>query len=109
MSITADDDSQTAREGRVAPRKQVHFLVLCRSGIKQGSARLVSISLSGALLESTSIFPAQGMLVKIRLDSPEVDAPTELKGRVVRHTVTGFAIQFLKVTQEILKRVGVPS
>ena len=109
MPITSDDDPQTARERRVAPRNQVHFLVLCQLGIKQGSARLVSISLTGALLESTSIFPAQGMLVKIRLDSPELDTPTELKGRVVRHTVTGFAIPFLKVTQEILKRVGVPS
>ena len=108
MSITADDDPQTAREQRRAPRRQVHFLVLCRSGIKQGSARLVNISLTGALLEST-IFPAQDMLVKFRLDSPELDAPIELKGTVVRHTGTGFAIQFLKVTQEILKRVGVPS
>ena len=71
-------------------------------------ARVVNISRTGALLEST-ICPAQGMLVKIRLDSPELDAPIELKGTVVRHTVTGFAIQFLKVTQEILKRVGVPS
>ncbi len=109
MPITADDDPQTARERRRAPRKQVHYLVLCRSGIKQGSARLVNMSHTGALLESTSIYPAQGMLVKIRLDSPDLDAPTELKGTVVRHTGTGFAIQFLKVTQEILKRVGVPS
>ncbi len=100
---------EVARDRRVAPRKQVHFLVLCRSGIRQGSAQLVDVSLTGARLESTSICPAQGMLVKIQLDSPELNAPIELKGTVVRHTVTGFAIQFLKVTHEILKRVGVPS
>ena len=100
---------ETARPWRVAPRKQVQILVLCRSGIKQGSAQLVDISLTGARLESTSICPAQGMVVKIRLDRPELDAPIELKGTVVRPTPTGFAIQFLNVTQEILKQLGVPS
>ncbi len=108
VPITADDDSETARERRLAPRKRVHYLVLFRSGTKQGSARLVNISLTGALLEST-IFPAQGMPVKFRLATPEFGAPVELKGTVVRQTRTGFAIRFLKVTQEILKRVGVPS
>ncbi len=105
----ADDDPQTAQERRAAPRKQVHFLVLCRSGIKQGSARLVNISLTGARLESTSIHPAAGAIVKVRLDSLELDAPIELKGKVVRHTGTGFAIQFLEVTPGILDRMGVPS
>ncbi len=85
-------------ERRGAPRKEVHLSVLCRSGIRQGSARLVDISLTGAQLEMTTIRPAEGMLVKVRLDSPSI----ELKGKVVRHTAHGFAIQFLSVlTKEV--------
>ncbi len=46
----------------------------------------------------TTIRPAEGMLVKVRLDSPSI----ELKGKVVRHTNEGFAIQFLSVlTKEV--------
>ena len=92
-------------EQRGKPRKQVDLLVLCRSGVRQGSARLVNISLLGAKLESTAIRPAEGTLVKIRLDSPAI----ELKGTVVRHTNEGFAIQFLTVSKEVMELMaGLP-
>ena len=81
-------------EQRWKPRKQVDLLVLCWSGTP---ARLVNISLTGAELESPEIRPPAGALVKIELDSPAI----ELKGKVVRHTDEGFAIQFRSVTKEV--------
>ncbi len=84
-------------ERRGMRRQEVDLLVLCRSGTRQGSARLVNISLIGAELESPEIRPAEGTLVKIRLVSPAI----ELKGTVVRHTNEGFAIQFLTVSKEV--------
>ncbi len=81
-------------EQRWKSRKQVDLLVLCWSGTP---TRLVNISSFGAELEATANRPAKGTLVKIQLDSPAV----ELKGKVVRHTDEGFAIQFRSVPKEV--------
>ena len=89
-------------ELRSAPRKQVRFSVLCRSGIWSGASELTNISTSGALLESESILPAVGSVVTIKFNSPELDAPIKLRGRVVRQTESGFAIEFLRMTKKLL-------
>ena len=75
---------------RSAPRRQVSFAVICRTATHEAPARLVNISLSGALLESESLRVNRGRLVTIQFPSFEV------VGTVVHHTETGFAIQFLK-------------
>ncbi len=93
-------------ERRFAPRKQAHFSVLCRSGIQNFAGKLVNISESGALLESEGNCPAVGSIVTIEFNSPELDKHIKLKGKVVRHTGSGFAIEFLGVTKELLELVG---
>ncbi len=88
-------------ERRVAPRTEVRFAVLCRSGIRNGAGVLVNISASGALLECPSICPATDSILTIQFDTPERDAPIKLRGKVVRQTKAGFAVQFLRVTPEL--------
>ena len=84
-------------DDRSAPRKQVPFTVLCRTGLHKVSARLVDLSLSGALLKSKFLKPDRGRSVRIKFPSFEVI------GTVVRHTKGGFAIQFLGTTDKIMK------
>ena len=93
-------------EHRGALRKKVHFSVLCRTGVKQGQATLVDISLTGAQLESSAILPPPGMLVTIRVAQPEQEEPIALIGRAVRRTPRGFAMQFLSVTDELRKLIA---
>ena len=104
----ADNRGQPIRERRIAPRKRIRSIALCRSGIQEGSGQLVNISLSGALLESNSIHPTRGRFVKIRFNAPEVRATIELTGTVVRETKGSFAIQFVKTTNELLQLLGGP-
>lgn len=84
-------------DDRSAPRKQVRFDVLCGTGLREESARLVDLSLSGALLESKFLKPDRGRTVRIRFPSFEV------LGTVVRHTKGGFAIQFLGTTDKVME------
>jgi len=56
---------------------------------------MVNASLSGALLEPTSIRPERGAAVRILFTAPGAGRASELSGTVARHTETGFAIQFL--------------
>jgi hypothetical protein len=92
-----------AQELRPSPRKQLRIPVLCRSGIREGMGQLVNVSLSGALLECSVMSPPPGAIVKIQFSPPQsdADAPVELKGRVLRYTSKGFAIQFLTITKEL--------
>jgi len=56
---------------------------------------MVNASLSGALLEPTSIRPERDAAVRILFTAPGAGRASELSGTVARHTETGFAIQFL--------------
>jgi hypothetical protein len=93
-------------EKRVEPRKALSLPVLCQSGMETGSAQTVNVSISGALLESASLRPERGTLVKLVFLAPGSDTPRELIGTLVRHTETGFAIQFLVMEPAILELVG---
>jgi len=75
---------------RSAPRRQVNLAVICRTATNEASARVVKISLSGALLESELLRVDRDRLVTIQFPSFKV------VGTVVHHTETGFAIQFLR-------------
>lgn len=86
-------------DGRSAPRKQVRVTVLCGTGLHEGSAHLVDLSLSGALLESKFLKPDRGRTARIRFPSFEV------LGMVVRHTMGGFAIQFFRTTDKVKERL----
>ena len=63
-----------------------------------------SISLSGALLEKTSILPSLDAAVEIRFRLPNHDKPLALTGTVVRHSASGFAIQFT-TSAEIIRQL----
>jgi hypothetical protein len=99
-------EMQVTRERRSAPRKKVSLAVLCRSGAERGAGRMVNVSLSGALLEPTSIRPERGAAVKIVFATPGAARPTELSGTAARHTETGFAIQFLAANDGLRELVA---
>ncbi len=98
---------------RSHPRAEVDIVVLCASGTDRGSGILASLSLSGALLETTSIPPPPlGTAVEIRIRRPNDDEPVVLAGIAVRHSTSGFAIQFSTspaVVRQLLKRGILPS
>ena len=86
---------------------EVEIIVLCVSGTDRGSGTLADLSLSGALLEKTSIRPKLGAAVEIRLRLPNDDKPQTLAGTAVRHSASGFAIQFAtspEIVRQILER-----
>ncbi len=80
-------------------RFPVPVKVYCSSARVEGSATLVNISYSGALLEHTTMRPEIGtpinlyVFLKPPLGAGAV-APSELPGMVVRHSSDGFAVKF---------------
>ena len=97
---------QVTRVQRSAPRKKVSLAVLCRSGVERGAGRMVNVSLSGVLLEPTSIRPERGAAVNIVFATPGAVRSTELRGTAARRTETGFAIQFLAANDGLRELVG---
>ena len=97
---------QVTRQQRSAPRKKVRLAVLCRSGVERGAGRMVNVSLSGALLEPTSIRPDPGDAINIVFSTPGAARSTELSGTAARRTETGFAIQFLAASDGLRELVG---
>ena len=92
---------------RSHPRTDVQIAARCASGTERGSGTLADISLSGALLEKTSVRPRLGAPVEIRFRLPNADEPFALVGTVVRHSASGFAIQFAtseEVVRQLLER-----
>jgi len=69
------------------------------SGPDEGFGVLSNISYSGALIEDSSVQPAVGTRVRVYVFVEPTDpiapaSPYELVGRVVRHSHTGFAIEY---------------
>jgi len=93
-------------EKRVESRKTLSLPVLCKSGVETGAAQTVNVSISGALLESASLRPERGTLVKLVFLTPGNETPREFFGTVAPTTETGFAIQFLVMEPAILELVG---
>ena len=89
MQVPPPSDRRRAR------RKKSNLAVFCESALEHGVAHMVNVSLLGALLEPASIRPAQDDVVKVLLSSTPVSRPIQVSGTVVRHTETGFAIEFL--------------
>ena len=85
-------------------RAEVEIIVLCGSGTDRGSGTMASLSLSGALLEKTSIRPPLGAAVEIRFRLPSHEKPLALAGTAVRYSTSGFAIQFA-TSPEIVRQI----
>lgn len=77
------------------------FSVLCTTGLRQSQAKLVNISLTGALFESSAIVPPPGAIIKVELIDPQGQKPTSVVGRVARYTSGGFAIEFISISARL--------
>ena len=83
------------RGDRVPTALNAHY----SSGPEEGIGVLANISYSGALIEGSSVQPAVGAKVRIYVFTEPEDpiapaSPYELVGRVVRHSCSGFAIEY---------------
>jgi hypothetical protein len=78
---------------RRSPRFGTKFDALVSATQEEGAGVLGEISYSGARLEDTSMRPEIGSVVTLYIFVQPV-SPFELKGHVIRHTDTGFAITY---------------
>ena len=78
---------------RDSGRFEAHFKCHCSDGRQEGVGTLEDISRSGALIEKTVVVPERGDRVDLSLEVPVIGSLV-LRGRVVRRTITGFAIEF---------------
>ncbi len=76
-------------------RIKTWFLVLHSSGRDEGEGMLTDISDSGALVEEATSQPSIGNRVRLLVLLPD-QAEFELVGQVVRHTESGFGVEFEK-------------
>jgi len=89
---------------RRSPRFRARFDVLLSTGRQEGAGLLSEISYSGARLDETSFRPEPGTRVALYVFVQPV-APFELRGVVVRHTETGFAVDYDLFDAEIRRLV----
>jgi hypothetical protein len=99
--------SRNRRRGdRVATALSAHY----SAGPEDGIGVLSNISYSGALIEGSSVQPTVGSKVRIYVFTEPVDpiapaSPYELVGRVVRHSSSGFAIEYEDADPEVRQLV----
>ena len=98
--------AEKRRADRVSTALNAHY----SSGPKDGIGVLANISYSGALIEGTSVQPAVGSKVRVYVFTEPVDpiapaSPYELVGRVVRHSSSGFAIEYEDADPEVCQLV----
>jgi hypothetical protein len=90
------------RDARYHTALNAHY----SSGPEEGIGVLSNISNSGALIEDSSVVPTVGSKVRIYVFAEPVDpiapaSPYELVGRVVRHSSSGFAIEYEESDPEL--------
>ena len=84
---------------RSADRVLTRLKAYCSFGRVEGTAALANISYSGALIENTTMRPEMGtrVVLHVHLKPPEAfraATPFEVTGHSVRHSSTGFAIEY---------------
>jgi len=89
---------------RRSPRFRSRFDALLSTGRHEGAGTLAELSYSGARLDDASIRPEPGTRVTLYVFVQPV-APFELQGVVVRHTETGFAVDYDLFDAEIRRLV----
>ena len=82
----------------------------CSSDPGEGIGVLANISYCGALIEDSSVQPSVGSRVRVYVFVEPVDpiapaSPYELVGRVVRHSSSGFAIEYEDADLEVRQLV----
>jgi hypothetical protein len=101
------ETGRSTRERRAAPRKALELAALIHAGDDSRPGSLVNISVSGARLRCGKPLPGVGSPVEIHVE-PGGTPPIDIAGRTVRLTEDGFAMQFDRVTTELLQLVGDP-
>jgi hypothetical protein len=96
-----DPTADKRRTGRVRAR----FDALYSSGRQEGAGVLVDISYGGARIENSSIRPEVGTTVRIYVFVQPV-SPFELVGSVVRHSDSGFAIEYKDLESDVRRLVN---
>ena len=102
-------DYQTDAQRR-APRTNIGMDLLCSSGRDEGTAMLVNLSSSGALLDPAALRPAVGNSVSIRFPTISKEEFPVLPTVVVRHAPGGFAVKFrayLPIISRLISEYGV--
>ncbi len=94
------DDTDRRQNKRV----QTQFESLYSAGRSEGTGILSNISYSGALIDSASLLPEVGKLLRIYVFVQPVD-PFEMVGTVVRHIENGFAIAYEAQSSELRQLV----
>ncbi len=94
------------RGDRVPTALNAHYSSCPEDGI----GVLANISYSGALIEGSSVQPSVGSRVRIYVFTEPIDplapaSPYELVGRVVRHSSSGFAIEYEEASPEVRQLV----
>jgi hypothetical protein len=94
------------RGDRVPTALNAHY----SSGPEDGIGVLANVSYSGALIEGSSVQPTVGSRVRVYVFTEPVDpiapaSPYELVGRVVRHSSSGFAIEYEDADPEVRQLV----
>jgi hypothetical protein len=97
-------------ERRRDPRFTLVLNAHYSSGPEEGIGVLSNISYSGALIEDTSVRPTVGTRVRVYVFVESSDpiapaSPYELVGRVVRHSRSGFAIEYEDPDPEVRELV----
>ncbi len=96
----------TVVEKRRAPRYVTALNAHYNAGPEEGIGVLANVSRSGALIEGSSVQPTVGSRVRVYVFPETVDpiapaSPYELVGRVVRHSPSGFAIEYEESDSEV--------
>jgi hypothetical protein len=90
------------RDPRFCTSLNAHY----SAGPEEGIGVLANVSYSGALIEGSSVQPIVGSRVRVYVFPEPVDpiapaSPYELVGRVVRHSASGFAIEYEERDPEV--------
>ncbi len=94
------------RDNRIPLPLEVHYSF----GRAEGAGVLANISYSGALIEDTAMRPKIGtpIVLYVYLHPPsafEAATPFELSGHVIRHSSTGFAIEYEDIVDPDVRRM----
>jgi len=85
-------------------RFRTRYDALYASGSREGSAVLADLSYTGARLETATLQPGMGTMVRLYVFVQPVQ-PFELIGHVVRYTDSGFAIAIDRCDAEVRRLV----
>ena len=85
-----------------SPRIKTRFETLYCFQREEGAGVLADISHSGALVEDATVRPGLGTPMRVHVFLAGQAEPFELVGQVVRHTGSGFAIEYEKLSPEVV-------